>query len=123
MQSRRFRNLVLTIFNVASTKTAADLFPALQWITYASGYATYMKKVKKESDLFLDHFLELKKVQNLVSDGENAADFVDVLMAQPSDDGTGHLENDCIRAITQVNRHLSLHHIKTLLYGHRFDLN
>ena len=104
-----------------STKTVADLYPPLQWITYASGYAAYMKKVKRELDLFLEHFLELEKVQNVASDGENAADFVDVLMAQPSEDGTSYLENDCIRAVIQVNRHLSFHHIETVFYGHRID--
>lgn len=102
------------MFNVLSTITAADLFPPLQWITYASGYAAYMKKIKRELDIFVEYILDPKKVQNSASDGENAADFVDVLMAQPSEDGTGHLENDCIMAVTQVNRHLSLHHIKTL---------
>lgn len=92
------------MFNVLSTKTTADLFPPLQWITYASGYAA-LKKVRRELDLFLEYLLDPKKVQNIASDGENAADFVDVLLAQPSEDGTGHLENDCIRAVTQVHNH------------------
>lgn len=71
MQSRRFQNLVITFFNVMSTKTVADISPPLQWITYASGYAAYMKKVKRELDLFLEHFLELEKVQNVASDRVN----------------------------------------------------
>jgi hypothetical protein len=46
-------------------------------------------------------------------------DFVDVLMAQPAEDGTGHLSDNSIKAVIQVNNknhvqpHLLLNHIRS----------
>lgn len=103
MEAHRFKSLIFTFFKVSSTVIVGDFIPWLKWITYASGYVNYMKKVKGEIDQFLQEFLEVKKAGSDNKSGEEKReDFVDVLLRQPSEDGTGNLDDDAIKGTIQV---------------------
>lgn len=103
MEAHRFKTLIFTFFKVSSTVIVGDFIPWLKWITYASGYVNYMKKVKGEIDQFLQEFLEVKKAGSDTKSGEEKReDFVDVLLRQPSEDGKGNLDDDAIKGTIQV---------------------
>ncbi len=74
-----------------------------------------MKKVKAEVDNMFHEFLEVKnngkKLQNndsttpatAADENQNQPeDFVDILLRQPAEDGTGHLADISIKAVIQV---------------------
>jgi hypothetical protein len=78
-----------------------------------------MKKVKADVDDMLQEFLEVKKTGKLCMNNElqnnsttpaTAAnknqnqpdDFVDILLGQPTEDGTVHLADSSIKAVIQV---------------------
>jgi hypothetical protein len=71
-----------------------------------------MMKVKARTDVVLQEFLEVKKngkIINMKTDDVHCEDFVDVLMAQPVEDGTGHLSDNSIKAVIQVNNKNLVH--------------
>jgi cytochrome P450 len=60
--------------------------------------------VKARADVVLQEFLEVKKngkIINMKTDDVHCEDFVDVLLAQPVEDGTGHLSDNSIKAVIQ----------------------
>lgn len=89
-----------------SSQILGDAIPWLKWVTYVSGFYAYMKKVKFNLDEFLQEFLDLKKVvavENYEAAESKVEDFVDVLLAQPNETGTGNLDDDSIKGVVQVS--------------------
>lgn len=78
-----------------------DFIPRLRWVTYASGYMRYVKKVKVTSDAYLQEFLDVKKNGATADDANRTQDLVDILLAQPSESGDGNLDDDAIKAVLQ----------------------
>jgi hypothetical protein len=71
-----------------------------------------MMKMKARTDVVLQEFLEVKKngkIINMKNDDVHCEDFVDVLMAQPAQDGTSHLSDTSIKAVIQVNNKNHVH--------------
>ncbi len=110
----RFKELIFRLLSLAGTIIIGDYIPWLKWVTTVTGYNRYMKKVKADVDDMLQEFLELKKngksmnaaVQVASVDGkspEHRDDFVDILLRQPAEDGTGHLSDTSIKALIQVH--------------------
>ncbi len=72
-----------------------------------------MKKVKADVDDMLQEFLDFKKNGKSMNAAPQAAadsksteqhrdDFVDILLRQPTEDGTGRLSDTTIKALIQV---------------------
>ncbi|CAK9205347.1 unnamed protein product [Sphagnum jensenii] len=120
--SHRFKELIFDVFSISLTPLIGDFIPWLKWVTTMSGFKAKIMKARAGIDSFLQTFLELKKSKLLKqqtqkkppSSGTNEEhdgqrqfdqsaeeDFVDVLMAQPSEDGTGHLPEDSVKAVIQ----------------------
>ncbi len=97
-----------------------------------SVFKARVNKAKGNLDCFLQTFPEIKKFKLMqqkiqkkpqaagTNEEEHAdeeqqfdpeADFVDVLMAQPSEDGTGNLSEDSVKAVIQV---IELHTCKSI---------
>jgi hypothetical protein len=121
--SHRFKELIFEVFSISLTLLIGDFIPWLKWVTTVSGFKAQIKKAKGDLDSFLQTFLELKKSKlmkhqiqkkppssgtNEEHDGQRQfdqsaeEDFVGVLMAQPSEDGTGRLAEDSVKAVIQV---------------------
>jgi hypothetical protein len=113
------------VFTISLTLLIGDFIPWLKWVTTVSGFKARIKKAKGGLDSFLQTFLEIKKSKllqhqiqkkpqaNGTNEEEHAdeqqqldqsaeEDFVGVLMAQPSEDGTGRLAEDSVKAVIQV---------------------
>ena len=104
--SNRFKEVFLTLCEVQTGMIVGDFIPWLKWVTHASGFVTYMKKVKCEVDTFLQEFLDIKKSGENKGDESKVEDFVDVLLAQPNESGTGNLDDDSIKGVIQVHNYL-----------------
>jgi len=57
-------------------------------------------------DTFLQEFLDIKKSGENKGDESKVEDFVDVLLAQPNESGTGNLDDDSIKGVIQVHNYL-----------------
>jgi hypothetical protein len=101
--SNRFKEVFLTLCEVQTGMIVGDFIPWLKWVTHASGFVKYMKKVKCEVDTFLQEFLDIKKSGENKGDESKVEDFVDVLLAQPNESGTGNLDDDSIKGVIQVH--------------------
>lgn len=103
MEAHRFKELVFLLFQVASTILVGDFIPWLTWTTHVSGYYRYMKKVKADMDAFLQEFLDVKKNGTSMTNTttKSNVDFVDLLLAQPAENGEGHLDDDAIKGVIQ----------------------
>jgi cytochrome P450 len=122
--SHRFTELIFEVFSISLTLLIGDFIPWLKWVTTVSGFKARIKKAKGGLDSFLQTFLEIKKSKLLqhqiqkkpqasgTNEEEHAdeqqqfdqsaeEDFVGVLMAQPSEDGTGRLAEDSVKAVIQ----------------------
>ncbi|CAK9228941.1 unnamed protein product [Sphagnum troendelagicum] len=101
-QAYKFKELNFDLANLASTRSIGDFVPWLKWVIIVSGLKSRMMKVKARADVLLQEFLEVKKsrkIINVKNDDVHCEDFVDVLMAQPAQDGTGHLSDNSIKAV------------------------
>ncbi len=103
----RFKELNTRFMSLAGAVMIGDYIPWLKWVTVVTGSSKYMKKVKAEVDAMLQEFLKLKqngKSMDEKKDGaaKNPDDFVDILLRQPAEDGTGHLGESAIKALIQV---------------------
>jgi hypothetical protein len=109
----RFKELIFRFLSLAGTIIIGDYIPWLKWVTIVTGFKRYMKKVKADVDDMLQEFLEVKKngksmnaaAQVASVDGkspEHRDDFVDILLRQPAEDGTGRLSDTSIKALIQV---------------------
>lgn len=117
MEANNFQQMVTATMNLAAAPTAGDLFPSLKWVAYVSGQRAQSKKLKGYWDAFLQTILDMRKLNtNMTNNKLSNADFVDVLLEQPSENGSGHLDDDCIQAVIQV-----LNAMHTLAYITRFD--
>lgn len=113
MEANKFKQIVSATVKITSTPTIGDLFPSLKWVAYASGYKAQTKKLKGYWDTFFQTILDMKKSNtNMRNNKLSNADFVDVLLEQPSENGSGHLEDDCIQVVIQVVNamHSHIHH-------------
>jgi hypothetical protein len=111
-QAYKFQELTLDLPNLATTRSIGDFVPWLKWVIIVSGLKSRMMKVKARADVVLQEFLEVKKngkIINVKNDDVHYEDFVDVLMAQPSQDGTGHLSDNSIKAVILVNNRNLVH--------------
>jgi len=120
--SHIFKELIFELFSVSTPLLIGDFIPWLKWVTTVSGFKARMNKAKGDLDSFLQTFLEFKKSKLMqqkiqkkpqaagTNEEEHAdeeqqfdpeADFVDLLMAQPSEDGTGNLSEDSVKAVIQ----------------------
>jgi cytochrome P450 len=103
-EAYKFKELTFNVFKLAVTRSIGDFVPWLKWVIIVSGLKSHMMKVKARADVVLQEFLELKKngkIINMKNDDVDYEDFVDVLMAQPTEDGTGHLSDNSIKAVIQ----------------------
>ncbi|CAK9228236.1 unnamed protein product, partial [Sphagnum troendelagicum] len=101
-QAYKFKQLNFDLPNLATTWSIGDFVPWLKWVIIVSGLKSRMMKVKARADVLLQEFLEAKKsgkIINVKNDDVHCEDFVDVLMAQPAQDGTGHLSDNSIKAV------------------------
>ena len=109
MEAFKFRSLIADLTKTASTRTVGDIYPWLRWVPYITGSVNKMKQIKTGMNKILQDLLEVKKYSSngasITVNGKDKhiLDFVDVLMSQPSEDGSGALEDDIIRAVVQVN--------------------
>ena len=113
MEAFKFRSLIADLTKTASTRTVGDIYPCLRWVPYITGAVKKMKRIKTGMNKILQDLLEVKKTRsnngdasttvNGKEDKQHIVDFVDVLMSQTSEDGSGVLEDDIIRAVVQVN--------------------
>ena len=100
--SNRFKEVFLALCEVQTGMILGDFIPWLKWVTHASGFVKYMKKVKCDVDTLLQEFLDIKKSGENNGDESKVEDFVDVLLAQPNETGTGNLDDDSIKGVIQV---------------------
>jgi hypothetical protein len=111
-EAYKFKELTFDLPNLATIRSIGDFVPWLQWVII-SGLKSRMMKVKARADVVLQEFLELKKNGKIINvvknDDVHYEDFVDVLMAQPAEDGTGHLSDNSIKAVIQVNNKNHVH--------------
>jgi hypothetical protein len=121
-EAYKFKELTFNILKLVTIRSIGDFVPWLKWVIIVSGLKSRMMKVKAMADVVLQEFLEVKKngkIINMKNDDVHYEDFVDVLMAQPAEDGTGHLSDNSIKAVIQVNNknhvqpHLLLNHIRS----------
>jgi len=108
----KFKELTFNLLKLARTRSIGDFVPWLKWVIIVSGLKSRLMKVKARTDVVLQEFLEVKKngkIINMKNDDVHCEDFVDVLMAQPTEDGTGHLSDNSIKAVIQVNNKNHLH--------------
>jgi hypothetical protein len=108
----KFKELTFNVFKLATTRSIGDYVPWLKWVITVSGLKSRMMEVKARADVVLQEFLEVKKngkIINRKNDDVHFEDFVDVLMAQPAEDGTGHLSDNSIKAVIQVNNKNHVH--------------
>jgi hypothetical protein len=111
-EAYKFKELTFDLPNLATIRSIGDFVPWLQWVIIVSGLKSRMMKVKARADVVLQEFLELKKngkIINVKNDDVHYEDFVDVLMAQPAEDGTGHLSDNSIKAVILVNNKNLVH--------------
>lgn len=101
IEASRFKDLVFTLFSISNTPTVGDFVPWLKWVTHASGYVRYVKKVKATADAYLQEFLDVKKNNATVDDPDRNQDLVDVLLSQPSESNDGRLDDSAIKAVLQ----------------------
>jgi hypothetical protein len=107
-----FKELTFDLPMLATIRSIGDFVPWLKWVIIVSGLKSRMMKMKARADVLLQEFLELKKngkIINVKNDDVHYEDFVDVLMAQPAEDGTGHLSDNSIKAVIQVNNKNLVH--------------
>ncbi|CAM6013325.1 unnamed protein product [Sphagnum balticum] len=103
-EAYKFKELTFNLFKLVITRSIGDFVPWLKWVIVVSGLKSRMMKVKARTDVLLQEFLEVKKngkIINMKNDDVHCEDFVDVLMAQPAEDGTGHLSDNSIKAVIQ----------------------
>jgi len=121
-EAYKFKELTFNILKLVTIRSIGDFVPWLKWVIIVSGLKSRMMKVKAMADVVLQEFLEVKKngkIINMKNDDVHYEDFVDVLMAQPAEDETGHLSDNSIKAVIQVNNknhvqpHLLLNHIRS----------
>jgi hypothetical protein len=117
----RFKELNTRFLSLAGVIIIGDYIPWLKWITVVTGFNKYMKKVKADVDDMLQEFLEVSKktgklcMNNELQNNDSTTpataanknqnqpdDFVDILLRQPTEDGTGHLADSSIKAVIQV---------------------
>ncbi len=109
----KFKELIFKFLSVAGTIKIGDYIPWLKWVTTVTGFKRYMKKVKADVDNMLQEFLDFKKNGKSMNAAPQAAadskspeqhrdDFVDILLRQPTEDGTGRLSDTTIKALIQV---------------------
>lgn len=106
IEGRTFKKWIeKTLFTVSTTRVVGDFVPWLKWVTHATGCVAYMKKVKAEVDACL-HFLDIKesgmKLAAAAEESGRQEDFVNVLLSQSSENGTGKLDDKSILVIIQV---------------------
>jgi cytochrome P450 len=100
----KFKELTFNLLKLLTIRSIGDFVPWLKWVIIVSGLKSRMMKVKARADVVLQEFLEVKKngkIINVKNDDVHCEDFVDVLMAQPAEDGTGHLSDNSIKAVIQ----------------------
>jgi cytochrome P450 len=102
----RFKELNTRFMSLAGAIMIGDYIPWLKWVTVVTGFSKYMKKVKAEVDDMLHEFLELKKNGKSMDEkkdgaAKNPEDFVDILLRQPAEDGSGHLADSSIKSVLQ----------------------
>jgi hypothetical protein len=121
-EAYKFKELTFNLLKLATTRSIGDFVPWLKWVIIVSGLKSRMMKVKARTDVVLQEFLEVKKNRKIITaknDDVHCEDFVDVLLAQPAEDGTSHLPDNSIKAVIQVNKkkpcppHLLLNHIRS----------
>ncbi|KAH8958172.1 hypothetical protein BDL97_06G010200 [Sphagnum fallax] len=103
-EAYKFKELTFNLFKLVATRSIGDFVPWLKWVIIVSGLKSRMMKVKARTDVVLQEFLEVKKngkIINMKTDDVHCEDFVDVLLAQPVEDGTGHLSDNSIKAVIQ----------------------
>ncbi|KAH9563172.1 hypothetical protein CY35_05G110500 [Sphagnum magellanicum] len=103
-EAYKFKELTFNILKLVTIRSIGDFVPWLKWVIIVSGLKSRMMKVKAMADVVLQEFLEVKKngkIINMKNDDVHYEDFVDVLMAQPAEDGTGHLSDNSIKAVIQ----------------------
>jgi hypothetical protein len=111
-EASNFKELAFDAFKLSATRSIGDYVPWLNWVIIVSGLKSRIMKVKARADVLLQEFLEVKKngkIINMKNDDVHCEDFVDVLMAQPAEDGTGHLSDNSIKAVIQVNNKNHVH--------------
>jgi hypothetical protein len=105
-EAYKFKELTFDLPMLATIRSIGDFVPWLKWVIIVSGLKSRMMKAKARADVVLQEFLEVKKngkIINMKNDDVHYEDFVDVLMAQPAEDGTGHLSDSSIKAVILVN--------------------
>jgi hypothetical protein len=127
----KFKELTFNLLKLATTRSIGDFVPWLKWVITVSGLKSRMMKVKARADVVLQEFLEVKKNGKIINmkndDVLHCEDFADVLMAQAAEDGTGHLSDNSIKAVIQVNNknhvhpHLLLNHIRSSFDSWNFE--
>jgi hypothetical protein len=108
----KFKQLTFNLLELVTIRSIGDFVPWLKWVIIVSGLKSRMMKVKARADVVLQEFLEVKKngkIINMKNDDVHYEDFVDVLMAQPAEDGTGHLSDNSIKAVIQMNNKNHVH--------------
>jgi hypothetical protein len=111
-EAYKFKELTFDLPNLATIRSIGDFVPWLKWVIIVSGLKSRMMKAKARADVVLQEFLEVKKngkIINVKNDDVHYEDFVDVLMAQPAEDGTGHLSDNSIKAVILVNNKNLVH--------------
>jgi hypothetical protein len=105
-EAYKFKELTFDLPMLATIRSIGDFVPWLKWVINVSGLKSRMMKAKARADVVLQEFLEVKKngkIINVKNNDVHYEDFVDVLMAQPAEDGTGHLSDNSIKAVILVN--------------------
>ncbi|CAK9257915.1 unnamed protein product [Sphagnum jensenii] len=101
-EAYKFKELTYNLFKLSATRSIGDFVPWLKWVITVSGLKSRMMRVKASADVVLQEFLEVKKNGKIIdvkNDDVRREDFIDVLMAQPAEDGTGHLSDNSIKAV------------------------
>ncbi|CAM6041050.1 unnamed protein product [Sphagnum compactum] len=102
-EALNFKEVLFKLLKLSSTIVVGDFIPWLKWLSIVTGYRRYMKTLKRDIDSMLQEFLELKKsgknMQEENDGGPRRQDFVDVLLTQPAENGTGHLSDTSIRCV------------------------
>jgi hypothetical protein len=106
-EALNFKEVLFKLLKLSSTIVVGDFIPWLKWWSIVTGYRRYMKTLKRDIDSMLQEFLELKKSgKNMPEEndgGPRRLDFVDVLLTQTTENGTGHLSDTSIGCVIQVN--------------------
>jgi cytochrome P450 len=115
-EARHLKQIVDDIFGAFGTVIIGDYVPSLWWVSKLQGVEAPLHELRKRMKQFAQEILDEHRRDNATTDHQDSTyndkpkDFIDVLLSERLDDGSGKLSDDTIEAVLYVWETISAFH-------------